>query len=133
MASKLINSYVPKYMLENVPWYERDGLIRWYGQGKCAEFLKILINIFVRWKSSTSILYIDSVKVKWFRQIFWNTIKPLTKIQCLGILLLNKLKFIPAHLERTGKIFFFENETIKKHFKKIDNKKSRVLLRQSSF
>ena len=38
MASKPTNSYVPKYVLENLPWYERDGLTTWYDQGNVQTF-----------------------------------------------------------------------------------------------
>ena len=40
MASKPTNSYIPKYVPENLPQYERDGLMTWYDQGKCTDFLK---------------------------------------------------------------------------------------------
>lgn len=39
-ANKPTNSYVPKFLPENLTWYERDGLIMWYDQGKCRDFLK---------------------------------------------------------------------------------------------
>lgn len=39
MTNKLTNSYVPKFLPENLTWYERDGLIMWYDQGKCRDFL----------------------------------------------------------------------------------------------
>ena len=34
------NNYVPDYVPSNLPWYERDGLMTWYNQRKCEEFLK---------------------------------------------------------------------------------------------
>ena len=40
MASKTKNSYVPNYVSENFPWYEPDGLMAWYDQGKRANFLR---------------------------------------------------------------------------------------------
>ena len=38
--AKPTNSYVPKYVPENLPWFERDGLMTWYHQGKCSDFLR---------------------------------------------------------------------------------------------
>ena len=38
MATK--NNYVPEYMSFNLPWYERDGLMTWFDQRKCEEFLR---------------------------------------------------------------------------------------------
>ena len=38
--AKPANSYVPKYVPENLPWFERDGLMTWYNQGKCSDFLR---------------------------------------------------------------------------------------------
>ena len=36
----VFNNYVPEYVPENLPWYERDGLLTWYDQEKCKEFLE---------------------------------------------------------------------------------------------
>ena len=33
------NSYIPKYVPQNLLWYERDGLITWLDQVKCEEML----------------------------------------------------------------------------------------------
>lgn len=38
--SKLMNSYVPKFVPKDVPWYERDGLMAWYDEIKCEDFLR---------------------------------------------------------------------------------------------
>lgn len=34
------NNYIPEYVPPNLLWYDRDGLITWYNQRKCEEFLK---------------------------------------------------------------------------------------------
>ena len=36
---KVDNTFIPKYMPNNLKWYERDGLETWYRQSKCNEFL----------------------------------------------------------------------------------------------
>ena len=36
----VINDYVPECVSGNLPWYERDGLLTWYDQAKCKEFLE---------------------------------------------------------------------------------------------
>ena len=36
--SKLLNCYVPKFVLKDLPWYERDGLMTWFNQ--CEDFLR---------------------------------------------------------------------------------------------
>ena len=33
------NTFIPKYVPDNLKWYEKDGLERWYRQNKCYEFL----------------------------------------------------------------------------------------------
>ena len=33
------NTFIPKYAPDNLKWYEKDGLERWYRQNKCNEFL----------------------------------------------------------------------------------------------
>ena len=35
-----VNDYVPECVPENLPWYERGGLLTWYDQAKCKKFLK---------------------------------------------------------------------------------------------
>ena len=40
MAKKVGNTFIPKFISDNVPWYDRDGLNIWYEQNKCNEFLE---------------------------------------------------------------------------------------------
>ena len=40
MAEKVDNTFIPKFIPNNVPWYDRDGLNTWYEQNKCNEFLE---------------------------------------------------------------------------------------------
>ena len=35
-----MNTYVPKFVPKNLPWYECHGLMTWYGQIKCEDFLR---------------------------------------------------------------------------------------------
>ena len=34
------NSYIPEYILDNLPWYESDGLLTYINKLKCKEFLE---------------------------------------------------------------------------------------------
>lgn len=34
------NNCVPIYVPRNLPWYEKDGLMTWYDQCKCEDFLR---------------------------------------------------------------------------------------------
>ena len=36
--AKPTNNYVPKYVPENLPWFECVGLMAWYDQNKCSDF-----------------------------------------------------------------------------------------------
>ena len=38
------NTYVPTFVPQDVKWYERDGLMNWYDQRKCRDFLDELTN-----------------------------------------------------------------------------------------
>lgn len=38
--SKPMNTYVPKFVPKDLPWYECDGLMTWYEQCKCKAFLR---------------------------------------------------------------------------------------------
>ena len=33
------NDFIPKYIPDNLKWYEKDGLETWYRKTKCEEFL----------------------------------------------------------------------------------------------
>ena len=33
------NDFIPKYIPDNLKWYEKDGLETWYRKNKCEEFL----------------------------------------------------------------------------------------------
>ena len=39
MNKNVDNVFVPKFIPNNLKWYERDGLNTWYEQGKCQDFL----------------------------------------------------------------------------------------------
>ena len=36
---KYDNRYIPKFVPNNLKWYERDGLETWYLQNKCNDFI----------------------------------------------------------------------------------------------
>ena len=38
--TKPTNSYLPKYVPEYLNCFQRDGLMTWYDQGKCGDFLR---------------------------------------------------------------------------------------------
>ena len=40
MAKKIDNTYTSKFVPNNLPWYERDGLNTWYEENKCNDFLE---------------------------------------------------------------------------------------------
>ena len=37
---KFDNRFIPTFVPNDLPWYERDGLMTWYEQCKCQEFLE---------------------------------------------------------------------------------------------
>ena len=37
---KVDNTFAPKFIPDNLKWYERDGLETWYQRNKCSEFLE---------------------------------------------------------------------------------------------
>ena len=40
MANKPTMSYVPPFVQQDFSWYEHDGLMAQYNQGKCQDFLR---------------------------------------------------------------------------------------------
>ena len=39
MAFRNDNTFIPKYVPDNLKWYEKDGLDTWYLKNKCDDFL----------------------------------------------------------------------------------------------
>ena len=37
--SNCVNNYVPDFVPQDLPWYERNGLMTWYEQIKCENFV----------------------------------------------------------------------------------------------
>ena len=56
----LANNYIPPFVPQNLKWYERDGLMTWYDQSKCIEFLQDLDNHF----ENTKIINFDIINKK---------------------------------------------------------------------
>ena len=46
MSKKLDNRFIPRFVSNNLPWCERDGLLTWYDQVKCQEFLEDIVEHF---------------------------------------------------------------------------------------
>ena len=42
----VVNRFVPKFLPRNLPWTKREGLLIWYEQTKCEQFLKDTDNHF---------------------------------------------------------------------------------------
>ena len=40
MAKKFDNRFIPKYIPNNLSWYEKDGLYTWYLRNKYIDFLR---------------------------------------------------------------------------------------------
>ena len=40
LAKKFDNRFIPKYILNDLPWYKKDGLDTWYLQNKWNDFLR---------------------------------------------------------------------------------------------
>ena len=58
MAKKLDNQFVSKYIPSDLKWYERDGLVTQYLEGKCKDFLEDTDEHFKR----TKIVNFDIIK-----------------------------------------------------------------------
>ena len=129
--AKPTNSYVLKYVPENLPWFERDDLMTWHDQGKCSDFLRDRNKHFREAKIVNFDIIHRACRGKAFLQNFLSIIRLLMKKKFLSILHINRLKFVRVLLELIEKTWILR-KTIEKHYTK--NKKSKVLLlRQSSF
>ena len=52
MPKKFDNRFIPKYIPNDLPWYERDGLDTWYQQNKCNDFLRDMDENFKEMKTA---------------------------------------------------------------------------------
>ena len=129
--AKPTNSYV--LVPENLPGFERDGLMTWYEQGKCADFLRKTYRHF----SETKIVNFDIIQRQCCGEMvpfeLLKQYQTVSKKTMCTFSSTTKTKIRSSGFRTDRKDIFFENETIKKLSKEIDNKKSKVLLRQSSF
>ena len=66
MAQKVDNIFVPKFIPNDLKWYERDGLDTWYLEGKCKDFLENTDRHFEQMKIIN--FYILSVSKKGLKQ-----------------------------------------------------------------
>ena len=51
-SNNCVNNYIPKFIPKDLPWNERDGLMTWYDQFMCEEFLR---NFHKHFKTATLI------------------------------------------------------------------------------
>lgn len=73
-SSNCTNNYIPEYVAQNLPWYERDGLMTWYDQIKCQEFLRNsdkhfktgkIVNFDIISREAAAEKVLDNVLKKW--------------------------------------------------------------------
>ena len=110
MASKPVNSYVPMYVPKNLPWYECDDLMTWYGQSKCTDFQRDTGKRF----REAKIINFDIIH----RQCRGEMVPPdlLKYYQTINENTVSEIHSSAFVTDR--KDLFFEKETIKKHLKK---------------
>ena len=80
MAKNVDNCFVPKFIPDNLPWYEKDGLETWYRKNKCDDFLSntddhfqntVIVNFdIIRNKGK-----IENKKLKNYQTVNYETIK----------------------------------------------------------
>lgn len=82
----VFNNYVPEYVPENLPWYEKDGLLTWYDQAKCKEFLEDPDPILKTKNSDFDIIYksvrrekIPEIDLKNYQTVTMDSLKKYSK------------------------------------------------------
>ena len=58
MTKNFDNKFMPKFVSNNLKWYERDGLETWYRKNKCDDFLRDTDNYF----DKTGIVNFDIIR-----------------------------------------------------------------------
>ena len=110
------NVFIPKYVPQNLKWYEKDGLETWYRQIKCEESLNNTNLHFAKWKITNFYIIKNQVsdnKLKQYQLIDHEEIKNYT------------LEFqdqIRSSIFRSAdcKDINISKETIKEHFNNIN-------------
>ena len=88
--TKPMNTYVPNFDPNNLPWYERDGLMNWYKKCRCDDFFVINFDIIHR-ESQGEMVPKDHLK-------YYQTVNKFCR--------LNRTKFSRVCSEQKRKIFF---------------------------
>ena len=115
MANKPTMTYVPTFEPKDLPWYEREGLMTWYNQGQCENFLRDTDKHF----KDANVISFDIMH----RQVrgeeipsdllkYHQTVNDKTVLEYPTS---DQEKFLVVHFGQIGKIFFWKTK-IKKHF-----------------
>ena len=115
MAKKIYNTYIPKFVPNNLPWYKKDGLNRWYEQNKCNDFLEDPDKHFENLQFNNFDLIfnknkLSSQKIKQYQTIDHKEIMGYPKKegeQIMSSIFRNVMQ----------KYMFIQNETLHEHFK----------------
>ena len=119
------NVFIPKYVSQNLNWYEKDGLETWYRQIKCEEFLN---NTGLHFAKKKKIVNFDIIKNK----------VDGSKLKQYKLIDHDKIKNYPLEFQNQIQSSTFRNadrkdmniskETIKEHFnKKVPTGRGRFL------
>ena len=115
MAKKIDNTYIPKFVPNNLPWYEKDGLNTWYEQNKCNDFLEDPDKHFENLQINNFYLIfnknkLSSLKIKQCQTIDHKEIMGYSK---------KEREQIMSSIFRKAmqKYMFIQNETLHEHFK----------------
>ena len=70
---------MPTFVPQELKWYKRDGLMTWYDQRKCQDFLEETDKLFEMLKLLILILLTNGLRVKKFVELLYRITKQLKK------------------------------------------------------
>ena len=97
------NTYVPTFVPEDLKWYERDGLMTWYNQGKCRDFLDKLDKHFENAKIANFDIINKFVRGQEMRQLTLQNYQTIQNKEVFQYLSKEREKIMSATIKSTVK------------------------------
>ena len=133
MANKPTMSYVPPFVQQDFSWYEHDGLMAQYNQGKCQDFLRDTDRNF----NKTKLVNFDIIHKQCRGEVVSNELlkyhQTVNQTQMSEYPSNDQENILSSAFRTDRKDTFFEKKSIEKHLKKISPKNLIVIFRKCSF
>ena len=112
--SNFMSTYIPKYVPSDLKWYERDGLLTWYGERGCEDFLRDTDGHFKQAKIINFIIIHRECRGE---EVPKDVLVGDNEIMMYQVIQkMNQKKLFSSAFRTDRQDIYFENNTIEKHF-----------------